>query len=427
MSNVALTPAVARQRPDGRTIRVALVACAATVALLYAWPYTMQMLRGVRLAHLADFGRMYYSARQFVAGHGLYGPSPVVFDRGAAAIHNLNPPQAHLPFLLVSRLPEGAAFVVGLVIACAALLLSLRAGLRETGHSSWTTAGVIVLLAPLLLPTQAAIGTGQFFAWWLVPLFTLAWRAARRDRWRTAGAWLGILAGLKLFVLLFLPYLLITRRWKAAVWFAVAMAASVGAGIAIFGWASYLGWTNSLREATWYGNQVNGSLLGLLERLFGGIGYRPTHMAPGDFATYGAVWLAPWLVKPLYYAAAAVVLAVTARAASGGNIDRAFAVVLLSALLVSPLGSIYYLWLAAAPLIVVFATDLRARGALVLAVPFALIPVHRIEFGQPSPWGTAIFGCAAGWLVLALWCAVVSAPVVAAGRNRYSERMEVCG
>jgi hypothetical protein len=125
---------------------------------------------------------------------------------------------------------------------------------------------------------------------------------------------------------------------------------------------------------------------------------------------------APALAWTLSVAAAAAIaltsLLAVARDRSPQAVDRAFAVLLLTALVVSPLGWIYYLFLAAGPLFALWRT-LAARESpwrdrlILLAVPGLVWPVAMTSLWRLTPWGPLTFGSVYAWTMLALLGAVL--------------------
>jgi hypothetical protein len=105
---------------------------------------------------------------------------------------------------------------------------------------------------------------------------------------------------------------------------------------------------------------------------------------------------------------------------------------LLAALLVSPLGWTYYWWLALGPMVAVVATwwkrDARGerspgsragrwrRALLLVAVPGLIWPLPATIAFQPSAWATVLPGSAYFWATLALWVALIADWRVAGGR-----------
>ena len=74
---------------------------------------------------------------------------------------------------------------------------------------------LIALFVLTFAGSQAEFITGQLTFLLLLPM-VLCWRAARRGRWNRAAAWLGLCLSVKPFLLIFLPYLLGRRHWRAS-------------------------------------------------------------------------------------------------------------------------------------------------------------------------------------------------------------------
>jgi hypothetical protein len=117
--------------------------------------------------------------------------------------------------------------------------------------------------------------------------------------------------------------------------------------------------------------------------------------------------IVPWIITPLTLVASAIVGVVTLVVART-SVDRMFAATVLGALLISPLGWIYYLWLAAPGVIALWHTR-RLPPILWIALVILLVPFygppHSAGFG---PLATFTLGSAYFWAVLLIWGAVVS-------------------
>ena len=109
-------------------------------------------------------------------------------------------------------------------------------------------------------------------------------------------------------------------------------------------------------------------------------------------------------------------LGVTIRDRAPDAIDRAFALLLVAAQLISPLGWIYYLWLPAGPLA---AVALRPRRESIKPTWFdrGLIVVAVLGFAWPMPfllafrnhaWATLTIASIYFWATLALWVWLVT-------------------
>jgi hypothetical protein len=282
--------------------------------------------------------------------------------------------------------------------------LSFRAMWREL-RPRLTPARVLVgalLLFASAAWTSVAV-TGEMSLLLLLP-FTGAWIAARHRRWTLAGVLLGVCLSFKLFFVVFLAWLFAARRWSALAGALAGVALCVAAGAAVYGVEVYGEWLRGLSRVAWWWLSMNVSVRGLTERLF--------NAGP----PYARVIDLPALARPAGLLLAAVVAAVTAwRTWPGGqgrlDADRLFAVLLLAALLVSPLGWVYYLPLATGPVLaLVIRRDLwRSRGGacMILAgLVFLYLPMELTEKGQPSATATLLLASAHGWGALLLWASL---------------------
>jgi hypothetical protein len=405
-------------RTLGRVMPRGMVALTGDLVRASAWMLVVVLLltfAGVyaRLAGLLfakpganDFTILYYTARMADDGFQMYGNLPTEYglDWKAPHLGNLNPP--HFQLLVAPLVPLGyrgalVAWLVAnvlIVAACAWIVVrELRPALTLKR----------MLLATLLVFASAAwtsvAVTGEMSLLLLLPC-TGAWVAARRGRWEVAGVLLGVAASLKVFLLVFGAWLIVARRWRAAAWMAAGAIVPFALGVAVYGDMAYIAWLHRLSHVGWWWLPMNLSLRGMADRVF---------VAHGPFA---AVFAAPAVVQPAWLVAALVVVAVTAWRtwpARGVDVDRVFATLLVAALLVSPLGWIYYLPLATAPVVALaIRRELSGPGPLrvalaAIALAFLYVPVEVTERGQPSALATLGLACAHGWGALLLWVRLV--------------------
>ncbi len=136
-------------------------------------------------------------------GLPMYGESPARYGVTWAAGHlgNLNPPHFQILFVPLASLPYGQALLAWVAFSFACLVASLVVIFRElqvpftwTRFVSW--GAFTIGLAPF---TTVAVTSEMTFV--LMLPFALLWRAWRRGHWVSAGAWLGVLVSLKLFFL----------------------------------------------------------------------------------------------------------------------------------------------------------------------------------------------------------------------------------
>jgi hypothetical protein len=238
---------------------------------------------------------------------------------------------------------------------------------------------------------------------------TAAWLSARRGDRARAGAWLGLAAAVKPFLLLFVPYLALKRDWRALGALVLVSATTVLAGVLVFTPDAYREWFAQLPRITWATHYFNASVAGAAERLLGRSFYAVAGRHP---------WVKMAIVVPAMVAIAAVTLARAGRPRAVENArsaDAEWAAVLLASLLISPLGWVYYLWIALWPAAATIGhTRLwrRPRRVDLLLVPGLagwLWFGKMAQWGQPHPLATATLASMYFWALLSLWAWVVAA------------------
>jgi hypothetical protein len=378
------------------------------------------------LLHMNDFGKFYYSAQAFLDGGDMYAPNPATNLRFVEAPElqflNMNPPHFHLMVLPLARLNPDVAVTIWLGVSLTALVVSILVIGREV-NAVWTSTGALAVTAGTLAfaGTQSFFATGNLSLLLLLAL-TMCWASARHGRWTMASVWLGACLSVKPFLLIFAPYLLLTRRVRPLIVTLATAALCFAAGSLIFGAAAYRSWYGALAQSgDWAWNVMNVSFFGIFRRAF----------ASQPIGT--PLFVAPALVKG-WLAAAAIVGAVTLGACltstrpstSSGraeDVDRAFALLLVAAQLMSPLGWIYYLWLPAGPIAAVALKQRKrevaqafrpADAALKRWATFRhlLALIATIGFVWPMPfllafrthaWATLTIASVYFWATLALW------------------------
>ena len=350
-----------------------------------------------------DFGIFLTSARHDLAGGSLYAPARLrrVTTAYQTAPLNLNLPHTMLLVWPLAHLSDRTALCVwmafGLVLGAWASLASVRA-------LGWRIRLLPALLVILYLvawaPSAAFTLTAQISFYVMAPVCA-AWLACRRGDSTRAGVWLGVAAAMKPFLLVFAPYLLLRRDRRALVAMLGVMAACVAVGVAVFGPRAYVEWLAQLPRVTWGAHYMNASFMGVLQRTIGR-------------STYAVITRAPAFVLPLAVCLALVVGAVTltrvARARpEPQRSDGDWAALLLAALLMSPLGWNYYLWIAVWPLAALLAHQAPWRQPtlrdlwLLPGLAGWLWWGKMTEWGQPHVLGTLTAGSLYFWALLSLW------------------------
>ncbi|MEV0607709.1 glycosyltransferase 87 family protein [Polymorphospora rubra] len=280
------------------------------------------------------------------------------------------PPFAGLAMLPMAGLSVIAAGWVNLLVSLAALTLVLVALIvpiaDRHGWSRWFAVALAVSLAVAIEPVRETFGYGQvnllLFGLIMADLVALRRRAQAglrppvaggvlRRLWHSgawAGAGIGLASAIKLTPALFIVYLLITRQWRAAM---TAIGTAIGvttAGFVLAGHESATYFTSVLWQTDRIGKAdmtPNQSLAGLLARLYDSV------------ETPTLLWLAFSLV----------VLAIGLSRASSAHADgdelAAFALVGLTANVISPISWTHHLVFVIPAIVVLADAALRRRAA----------------------------------------------------------------
>lgn len=394
----------------GDVIRASAWGAAIVIWIVFAQIYARMIRLTLSDPAHSDFTIFYYTARLVADGFPMYGASPARYgiDWAAGHLGNLNPPHVQALIQPLALLSYPQAFILWLLFNAAALTVSLAVIIRTLGVR--LTPGRIIVCGALILsaaPFTAVAITSELTFLLMLPA-TLAWAAHREGRASALGAWIAVCCAMKLFFLLFVPWLIMTKRWRALSAGILTGAAVTVAGVAWAGFDAYRLWMGSLGQVGWWWLPMNASWQGLVSRVFsGGRSVEP-------------LWHAASLVPPIAIAGSAVIaLASVWSAASidrrGASVDLAFAISLLGAVLASPLGWVYYLPLTLGPVLgLMYSGDwgaLRGRWRVVaaLALLCLYIPLEQASAGQPSKLATITLASSYFWGAAGLWSTLVAA------------------
>jgi len=407
----------------GDLIRAALALFVVVAIALWIASYAALVRFMYSDVHMNDFGKFYYSARMFLDGQDMYGPSPATSipfgDNVTRQFWNMNPPHFHIIMLPFAILPPAGALGGWAVVSLIGLLISISIITRELSLR-WTAARVLwfVLGVVVLAATGATVVTGQL-TFLLLALVTAAWSTARRGRWNGAAALLGIAVSVKPFLGVFVPYLILTRRFDALVRLVVSASACVVVGLVIFGPGSYSAWLRALGSVQWAWSPMNASVAGILSRTL------------ADNPFYTPLVVAPTSVRPFSIALSVALLGASlwllSKDRSSERTDRAFLGLLLTALLASPLGWVYYLWLIAGPAFALWQLQHHRRNRirdvlLLLAAPGLVWPLAATLANNDAWWAGVAQGSIYAWSALFLWAAMITDRAGAFGRRSITSR-----
>src|SRR6204780_3296320 len=184
------------------------------------------------------------------------------------------PPSPYPPFAaLLFAAGSSASFAtwqVGLAVLTIGLLpvvayLSLGLAGRPAGLARAAAAFAIAAVGLWLEPVAMTLFFGQIN---LVLLALVVGDLALPDHIKGKGIGIGLAAGIKLTPLIFIPYLLFTRRVKAAAVSALTFAVTVGLGVALLPHASAVYWGGQFaRPGSNHFHLDNQSLNGVILRL----------------------------------------------------------------------------------------------------------------------------------------------------------------
>src|SRR3984957_8760802 len=298
------------------------------------------------------------------------------------------PPFAALVFAAGLALPFTGLIAVVTVVSLFALVATIWIAFRELGWEKTSRLGATLLLSGLLLwtePFQRALFLGQVEP---VLMLLVVWDLCQPDRRGWKGAATGIAAGIKLVPLLFIVYLLLTRRFRQAAVAAAAFVVTVVIGFIALPNASVTWWLDGnffqAGRTGFVGAGQNQSLRGIMTRLIGSVN--------------GTV--APWLVVAVVVAllglAAAVVLD------QHGYTFAGLMAAALTALLISPISwDHHWVWIAPGLALIVDAAVRAGRAGQtgLRAAWYALAAVVLLLFAAWPDFWNAKAGLLQGGLI----------------------------
>ena len=239
------------------------------------------------------------------------------------------------------------------------------------GTSRIGAAAAVSAVAFWIEPVQRTLHTGEVDL--LLMLLVVRDLTGQGHRWRGAG--LGLAAGIKLVALIFVPYLLLTGRYRQAAAATGTFAATVAAGALLFPRASVAWWLDgtfvNARRTGFVGYLANQSLLGMTTRLAGTV-------PPA----------AAWLVLAVLVGGPGLVLAALVH--RRGRPVHGWLLCAVTGLIVSPVSwDHHWVWIAPA-LAVLTDTAVQARPAAVRTAWWAFGGLVAIAFGAWPAGGAAL-------------------------------------
>lgn len=259
--------------PDGTRLR--LPRWVATHPLFLRGLVVLVCGFGLAVAVNALWARAIDMEAYHLAGRAALAHEPLYDQPMVGGLSFVYSPWAALLFTPLALLPLAGAQAVMVAVNCAALIFAAWRSWQSVGLTDRRALPVLaVLVASASLWFQSVHATVYVGQINLVLLALVVGDLLRDDRRRSKGLGVGIAAGVKLTPMLFVPYLFVTRRPRAA---AVAVGSFLGTvvvGCAVLPADSVKFWltgtfADSTRISPDAGAPRNVSVRGLLIRLFG--------------------------------------------------------------------------------------------------------------------------------------------------------------
>lgn len=313
-----------------------------------------------------DFSLFYHAAYSFWHHQAVYSTLPEEVKRALflqKVLHtpsslqaysgNLTPPTFILFSLPLGLLKEPTAIIVWAIFSFAIDCLNVYLLYRiffKTYHKPmiyWILLGIYCASMPAL----ANVSLGQ-----LAPLILLAiiglWQWTKNACDIKAGLLLGLILSIKYFFGLFALFFLLQKRWRLLLIAVASFIACNSLAYCVLGKETFLQYQQNVAHIYWYVNNWNASLFGFLSRFDA----RIVHL---HFVT--GLW-----VRIDYYCGCLALLYVEwylcrKKLASPDEFDFAFCYVLIAALLMSPLGWLYYLVLLIIPILFIMQNILAKK------------------------------------------------------------------
>jgi alpha-1,2-mannosyltransferase len=387
-ADVGLASRRAADRPEtvqagGRTLLIAGAAVAAVAAVVYLVALATHPMD----AMLKGFDLQVYLGGAHQALHHSHSLYTWQFEKHPG-IQFTYTPFAALVFAAGLALPFTGLMAIVTVVSLFALVATIWIAFRELGWEKTSRLGATMLLSGLLLwtePVQRALFLGQVE---LVLMAVVVWDLCQPDRRRWKGAATGIAAGIKLVPLLFIVYLLLTRRFRQAAVAAGTFVVTVIIGFIAFPNASVTWWLDGnffqAGRTGFVGGAQNQSLRGIMTRLIGSV---DSALAP---------WLLVAIVVGLLGLAAAVVLD------QRGYTFAGLMAAALTALLISPISwDHHWVWIAPGLALIVDAAVRAGRAGQtgLRAAWYALAAVVLLLFAAWPDFWNATAGLLQGGLI----------------------------
>jgi hypothetical protein len=306
---------------------------------------------------------------------------------------NTNMPSVIVALEPLTYLPFFTAAIVWLGLG----LLTLWGVVRSLAPGVVPTTRRTLLL--ILLATQASaltIRQGQV-VFFVMAIFTYAWLADREGRSGRSGVALGILMALKPFYGLFALYALWRRDWRACAGILVGGVLCLSVVLLDLQEGLIQSWIRSLGEINWQAHPTNVSIRGIAARWFATPPLRPYTLTTSPILASRVLEMAFWFGGSLIIAVLSA-----RRIQRSTNQAQVWALISITALLLSPLAEVHYAIVGVGPIALVFSESRRWRALWIIGIALSL-PYAIIGAFHHGVLGTMTIGSAYALATIALW------------------------
>lgn len=393
------------------------------LAIIVFVSYAKIIHRGEKIVY-SDYNEFYQSAQLNKVHKSLYTPLYVaIIKNNVRKIEhlggNINPPFFSLFSYPFSYLSYAHSFVLWTLFSVGCGIISMLILYKIMAVPLSFNNNLALLLGFFIyLPTFVTLLYGQVTLL-LMLMLMLGWYYLRNNQIILAAIILAIATSIKPFLGLFFLYFLLKQQWRPLFYYCGTGLICGFIGLLFFGKNAYIDYYTLLNHITWYAATFNASIFGNLVRIFGSsyekniaLIHQPTltHFLYYIISILFIFWLAHFIRKPNYND----VIKKT---------DLDFSLIIVIALLTSPLGWLYYFsWLIIPYTAILRYTKNNSQsiqillllGLIIIAssIPSANCPSTKLILFSKS-WNCALLYCFALLLLVYLINFVAKEPASA--------------
>jgi hypothetical protein len=379
--------------------RTYLLVIQAVIIGLVIGIYLLTIKNLAQQPQITDFYKFHMSSKLLWLGHNVYTLIPT--NGAAANIAKFNHPNLNSPFHVICMSLFGltdfrTAFWIWSIFSLCSCLLSITLiykTLINDGNINVVSLMTMWIILLIYFPSWINCRLGQF-SFLLLLLIVIAWRFSRRGQDVAAGMILGLAAGLKLFIGIFVILFICYHRWRLVFFLIGTFLACNILSLIILKMPTYENFFLLLQNMPWYAGSWNASFLGFFTRILGGSMNIPLVNLP-------------WLARGLSLLLSLVLLVGMiwwireGFCSSGGDrFDLVFSLALVEMLLISPYGWLYYFPILFLPMVIAWRfvknNNFNISYKIILifiwtltTIPTPLIWAEDLKMNQPIIWFTS--------------------------------------